>query len=97
MVKMLHRWLGRKWQVREGTDLLQAYHVTFSSVQGQIVLLHLLDHVYCTTYDGDNAMELAKHNGRRQVIQEILQNLDLAEHPSKYEVTPAREETYARG
>jgi len=75
-----HRWVG----VDE--NLLKDYLVTFSGLQGQRVLQHLMDSVYCTVYEGSNRDEALIHNARRTVIQEILENLDRAEHPQKYEV-----------
>jgi len=46
----------------------------------------LLDAVYCTVYEGRDPIEAAMHTGRRSLVQEILENIDLAESPDKYRV-----------
>ena len=80
-------WLAQKWN-REihGTQLAQDYQVTFSTPQGQRVLNHWMDNVYCSIYEGISEKELWMHNGRRSFIHEILVNLDIAEHPDKYRI-----------
>jgi copper oxidase (laccase) domain-containing protein len=42
--------------------------------------------VYCTIYEGTDPIAAATHNGRRSLVQEILENIDLAEQPEKYQV-----------
>ena len=49
MTKLFKAWLGQKWRRRTDPQLAQAYQVTFSTAQGQLVLQHLLDEVYCQT------------------------------------------------
>jgi hypothetical protein len=61
--------------------------VTFSTAQGQLVLQHLLDEVYCQTCPVQDPIALAMHNGRRSVVQEILENIDSANDPAKYTYT----------
>lgn len=85
-MKTITAWLTRKWTRTPDPSLLDAYRVTFSTVHGQRVLRHLLDSVYCTVYAGTDPMALALHAGRRSVIHEILENVDAAESPDKYEV-----------
>lgn len=81
----LRQWLPRKWRHDLSLhDLQRAYHVTFSTPEGQLVLQHLLDTIYCQVYEGTDAEQALAFNSRRSVIHEILQNLDLAEHPDKY-------------
>lgn len=92
---MLHsflEWMKHPFQVQEGKQLLDDYNVTFSSLHGQRVLQHLLDNVYCTVYIGSDPMELASHNARRSVIQEILTILDQARAPEKYSINVKTEE-----
>jgi hypothetical protein len=84
MTRRLLQWLTRKWQRGHDPKLAQAYQVTFSTIYGQQVLQHLMDNIYCTVYEGKDLMDLAYHNGRRSVIHEILDNLDVAEHPERY-------------
>lgn len=88
---MIRAWLAHKWQREPQPTLAQDYQVTFSTPQGQRVLQHLFDHVYCTIYEGQDALAMAAHNGRRAVIHEILENLDLAESPEKYRVRIEKE------
>jgi hypothetical protein len=65
-------------------ELVRAYHATFASPQGQLVLQHLLDTVYFSVYEGKDHHEAAVHNARRSVVHEILLNIDIGEHPEKY-------------
>lgn len=78
-------WVPRKWQqVDENT--LRAYAVVFSTGDGSRVLQHLVDSVYATVYYGSDPIALAVHNGRRSLVQEILENIDRASNPNKYQV-----------
>lgn len=77
-------WLTRKWQPVVTDDVLRAYQVTFSTPEGQAVLQHLMDAVYCQVYTGHDPVELATHNGRRSLVQEMLENIDKAANPGKY-------------
>ena len=90
MTSRLAAWLVRKWERQPQATLLQDYLVTFSTVHGRRVLTHMLDQVYCTTCGGHDPIEMATHNGRRSFVQEILENIDKAEHQDKYqlEATP---------
>jgi len=91
MIHILKRWLTRKWQ-QPSSDTLQAYHATFSSPDGQLVLAHLLDNIYFqapVTTDPNTALV---NNARRSVIQEILVNIDAGEHPNKYNTTETEAE-----
>jgi hypothetical protein len=76
-------WLTRKWQPLS-SDLPRAYMVCFGTPEGQRVLQHLLDQIYTTTCPQADALALATHNGRRSVVQEILENIDLGASPDKY-------------
>jgi len=93
MTRPFINWLSRKWQRRLDPALAQAYQVTFSTAQGQLVLQHLMDEVYCQICPSIDPIALALHNGRRSVIQEILENIDEAQSPTKYTLT--EESTYA--
>lgn len=79
------KWLPWKWSSGLSTDLLQSYRATFSGPHGTRVLMDLCDRIYCTIYEGKDPNEAAIHNARRSVIQEILELIDQAEHPQKYE------------
>ena len=85
MTNHLRAWLTRKWQPVESDTLTVAYRATFSTLYGQQVLQHLMDQVYCQICSSLDPIELATHNGRRSVIQELLDTLDRAESPKKYE------------
>ena len=90
MTLPFRRWLEHKWSRSADVDaqkLAGDYQATFSSEPGQRVLRHLLDNVYCSVYEGKDVIEAAHHNGRRSVIQEVLQNIDMAEHADKYQVS----------
>lgn len=89
MPVLLHsiaRWLNVKWLPRVDAHLLDAFAVTFGTAQGREVLQYLLDNVYCTVYEGTDPIALAMHNGQRQLVQVILENIDKAQQPAKYEV-----------
>lgn len=79
-------WLKHPFRIQESKELLDAYNTTFSSLHGQRVIQHLLDNNYCTVYVGTDPIELAYHNGRRSVLQEILVTLDQAREPRKYDI-----------
>ncbi len=89
-MKRFTEWLSSKWGRETDPSLLQAYQVTFSTPQGRMVLKHLLDEIYCQTCPTMEPIALATHNGRRSVVQEILQNIDSAEKP----LASNKEETY---
>ncbi len=86
-------WLGSKWRKRLDAHLAQSYQVTFSSLQGREVLQHLMDEVYCQVCPVNDPIALATHNGRRSVVQEILEAIDIGEQPDKY--SPREETTHA--
>lgn len=79
-------WLTGKWARQIDPSLLEDYRVVFNTDSGRRVLRHWMDSIYCTTYHGTDPIACATHNGRRSVIQEILENLDRAEQPDKYQV-----------
>jgi len=87
MTRLFTNWLSQKWRRRTDPALAHAYQVTFSTAQGQLVLQHLLDEVYCQTCPVQDSIALAMHNGRRSVVQEILENIDSAQDPTKYTLT----------
>ena len=80
-------WLSRKWSRQLDAGLTESYRVVFSGLHGERVLEHLITSVYATVYEGKDSLELAAHNGRRSVVQEILEVIDRAEHPQRYEIT----------
>jgi len=94
-VKTLERWLKHKWMILVHPEILQAYQRTFSTHDGQLILQHLLDHIYFTVYQGTDAAGAALHNARRSVVHEILMNIDAAENPQKYDVKVEKEKVDA--
>lgn len=92
MNQAIIRWLRNMWVPRDIYELMQSYKVTFSNVHGQRVLYDLIDNVYCKVYEGSDPIMQAKHEGRRSVVDEIIRNVDQAEHPNKYEITVQTEE-----
>lgn len=91
MTRRFLRWLGYKWRQPAQAQLVRSYHATFSTPDGQLVLQDLLDKVYCLIYEGTDVQQAVILNARRSVVQEILENIDLGEHPSKY-VIPVQTE-----
>lgn len=87
----LRAWLQRKWSHALDPSLAESYRIVFGGLHGERVLQHLLDQVYCTVYEGHDPVELAKHAGRRSVVHELLENLDMAEQPDKYRVSERKE------
>ena len=96
MKGLITRWLPTKWK-HENIELedrqrlqrqrCEQYRATFASPSGQLVLNELLDAYYCTALDSTATLEqLAFANGQRFVVQKILETIDEAEHPGKYEV-----------
>ena len=75
----LTTWRRTGWRDWTADALLQDYHAAFHTGPGQRVLGHMLDTVYCQVVLSRDPMELAFHNGRRSVLQEILENLQHAE------------------
>jgi len=84
MITRILGWLTYKWMTYNQESILRAYQVTFSTVDGQIVLRHLMDGIYCQVCHSKDPVELAEHNGARAVIHGILEKIDLAESPNKY-------------
>ncbi len=84
MTRTIREWLGHKWRRRLDPNLGQAYQATFGTLEGRVVLQHLLDEVYCTVCLSKDPTDIITHNGRRSVIQEMLENIDLASQPDKY-------------
>ena len=91
-MRRIREWLVRKWVGQPDPALLKSFLVTFSTEHGRRVLQHLVDKVYCSIYEGADPIALAMHNGRRSLVHEILENIDIAEHPGKYEVKQTEEE-----
>ncbi len=91
---IIRRWLGRRWRSQLDPALLQDYRATFSNPAGQRVLYHLMDAAYCQIYAGHDPIELATLNGRRSLVHEMLENLDMATNPDKYQTAvDAEQET----
>ena len=95
-MKRIREWLVRKWSREPDPALLKSYLVCFSTEHGRRVLQHLVDGVYCTIYEGTDPIALAMHNGRRSLVHEILENIDIAEHPGKHEIKQEEEAQDAR-
>lgn len=85
-LSVIRRWLAGKWRPQDRRELLKAYQAVFTSSPGQQVLQHLVDNIYCTVYIGNDPIASALHEGRRSVVHEILENIDLADYPNKYVV-----------
>lgn len=86
MTGRIHRWLTRKWEPKNDLSMLRAYQLAFSTVEGQIVLQDLLDRVYCQVPHTKDPLELAEHAGARALIHGILEKIDMAEYPDKYNI-----------
>ena len=79
MTRRFTQWLAQKWVRTLPEQLLRDYQVTFGSLEGQRVLQHLLNETYCQVCPVTDPIALATHNGRRSVVQEILENIEQAE------------------
>jgi hypothetical protein len=80
-------WRNSRWKKQQDdAQLLEAYRETFATDFGKIVLNHLLGSIYCSTYEGNDPTLALVHNARRGVIEEILQNIDAAEHPGQGDI-----------
>ena len=86
MIRAFTDWLLGKWDVEPNEKINQTYAMVFGNENGVKVLNHMLDRFYCVTYNGNDAFQLATMNGQRIVMQEILERLDMAEHPTKYTI-----------
>ena len=91
-MKSFYEWFTRRWERKPDPVLLESFRVTFQSEHGRRVLQHLMDKVYCTFYEGTDPIAAAAHNGRRSLVHEILENIDIAEHPDKYQTSVQTEE-----
>ncbi len=95
---VFREWLKRKWRVESHPTeaqlkLRHAIHATFSTPEGQVTLQWLMDRVYCTISTANDPIRIAEHNAQRALVHEILEELDHAQHPSKYE--PKEEDDHA--
>lgn len=73
------RWiLGERWHAPSADALLVDYQRTFGTPEGQRVLRHLVETNFFPVYGGLSAEELWQHNGRRSLVQELLENLQTA-------------------
>ena len=90
-MKRFSQWLTQKWSRQTDDKIAQAYQVTFSTPFGQLVLQHLLDTIYCQTCESMDPIALANENGRRFVVQTILEYIDAAENPQKHQVNVEQE------
>lgn len=86
MLNSIKRWLQVRWMPRIDSHTIDAYGVVFGSAQGRLVLQHLLDTVYCTVYEGNDPIACAAHNAQRALVQAMLENIDKAQNPAKYEI-----------
>lgn len=84
MFKKLQEWLHSKKWVEIDPNLARDYMVTFSTPEGQRVMRHLFDNIYCQVYAGNNHNDVVTFNARRTVIHEILVCIDIGEHPERY-------------
>ncbi len=96
MTDRFRRWIISKWQPRPPEELIAAHQRLFDSADGRVVLQHWLDKVYCTVYEGKDPVELGYHNGRRSVVQELLELIDQGAAPQKYALAPTQEDAWLR-
>ena len=92
-MKTFLNWIKSRYGRRaEEKELLNAFEVTFSSVHGQLVIDYLIGTYYAATCNDYDGIKLAGHNGMRFVVQDILDKIDMAKNPSRYEVKVETEE-----
>ena len=92
-MRTFRAWLRHRWQAPD-PSLVRAYQATFATLDGQRVLQHLLDSIYCIVYEGTDPEAAMILNARRSVIQEILVNVDYGEHPEKYQTVVQTQEVF---
>lgn len=74
-MNFIERWMSRRGAIPPPhDDVLSAYQRLFTSPDGQVVMQHLLDNIFCLVYEGTDVQETVIHNARRTVVMEILQN-----------------------
>lgn len=81
-------WLARKWLRKEEAALAQDCQVTFSTPHGRRYLHFMISAIYATIYEGKDAFAAGRHEGRRSVVHEILETIDMVENPDKYRGQP---------
>ena len=86
MTSRITDWLSRKWRKEPQPELARAYLLTFSTAEGRMVLQDWLDEIYCQTCPLNDPLALAEHNGQRKFVQRILEAIDQAGQPEKYDV-----------
>ncbi len=80
-------WMGLKWTRKTEASLSEDCQVTFSTPHGRRYLKFMIDNIYASIYEGKDSIEMATHNGRRSVVHEILETIDMVENPGKYEIS----------
>ena len=86
MTRRFSQWLKDKWKPPDEKNLTQAYQIVFSTPHGRLLLDHWLSEVYCTVSLTSDHVDLATLNGQRAFLHIILEKIDEAENPKKYEV-----------
>jgi hypothetical protein len=74
--RLYHWFLG---QQPTEEDALVAYRM-----MPENVLKHLAFTIYFTTCPSKDPVDIATHNARRSVVEEMLINYDMATNPAKY-------------
>lgn len=82
ITKTILQWLGIKWQ-EHTEEHLKSYSVFVMTVDGQRVLQHLMDTVYCTVYEGVDPQGAIINNARRSVVHDILMNIHMLQQPAE--------------
>jgi hypothetical protein len=72
---VIRKWLPAKWRDHDNPETLHCYRVFLLTTDGQAVLQHLMDTVYCTVYEGTDPEGPGIANARRSVVHEILKNI----------------------
>lgn len=86
MFTVVRRWLQHKWSQGEERELRYAYQRFAASLDGQLIIKDLIDNFYCTIYEGSDRRLADIHEGKRTIVHYILQRIDEAQRPDKYEV-----------
>ena len=97
MNKLIDKWLNWKWEKEyDPAKLAEAAHYVVSTPQGQMLLQYWIDRYYCNLYEGNNPIELAKHEGAKVPIHELLRMSDSVQQPDKYKPPKQEGETDVR-
>lgn len=97
MIGRMRQWMSYRWMRWQHAEVIRAYQITFSTAEGQVVIRHLMDGIYCQPCLSKDPYEQAAHNGARALIHGILEKIDMGEYPGKYALHTVEGVEHGRG